>query len=127
MQPDNSLVSMWRFRSANLFDLSFTSRPDTTITVYSDSSGFKDISLQVDYNGCLSETTKKNILKIKGPVGNFSESFRCDSSLIYHFKSVISPVTSLTWNIDTAIINNVDSVRYIFPSSGDYTGKTNCN
>lgn len=120
---NNSLVDMWRFRAANLFNLNFTSRPDTTFTIDSDSSGYKDISLQVDYNGCLSETTKKNILKIKGPIGNFSESFSCDSSLIYHFKSAISPVTSLSWNIDTTIINNVDSLKYVFPSGDDFTVK----
>jgi gliding motility-associated-like protein len=120
---DNSQVCMWRFKSSNLFDLSFNSRPDTVISVYSDTAGYKDISIQVDYNGCLSTTTKKNILKIKGPIGNFSESFNCDSSLSYHFKSKVSPATSLTWNIDTTILYNVDSLRYIFSTSGNYTVK----
>jgi gliding motility-associated-like protein len=120
---DNSLVNMWRFKSSNLFDLSFNSRPDTTITIYSDTSGYKNITLQVDYNGCISATTQKSILKIKGPTGSFSESFSCDSSLIYHFKSNISPVTSLIWNIDTSVINNVNSPRYVFPARGDYTVK----
>lgn len=120
---EKTLVKMWRLNSANLFDLSFNASPDTLISVYSDSTGLKDISLQADYNGCISDTTKKNILKIKGPAGNFSESFTCDSSLIYHFKSAISPSTSLVWNIDTSIVNDVDSLKYIFPKSGDYTVK----
>jgi gliding motility-associated-like protein len=117
---NNSLVNMWRFKSNNLFYLNFTSRPDTDITVYSDTTGFKKISLQVDYNGCLSATTKNNVLKIKGPAGNFSESFRCDSPLVYHFKSGIKPATSLIWIIDTVTVNNPDSVRYKFPISGNY-------
>jgi gliding motility-associated-like protein len=117
---NNSLVSMWRFRSDNLFDLYSISGPDTIINVYSDSTGFKDINLQVDYNGCISDTIKKSILKIKGPAGNFTESFTCDSSLNYHFKSIITPSTSLIWNIDTSYVNDVDSPDYSFPKSGDY-------
>jgi gliding motility-associated-like protein len=117
---NNSLVSMWRFRSHELFNLGFNSPPDTTISVYTDSTGFKDISLQVDYNGCLSDTTKHNILKIKGPTGNIIERFSCDSSLDYHFRSGISPSTSLIWNIDTVVVNDSDSVRYHFPARGDH-------
>ncbi len=120
---DNSLISMWRFNAGILFDLSIKSTPDTTISIYSDSAGFKDISLWVDYNGCISDTTKKNILKIKGPTGNYTESFICDSSLTYHFKSEINPASSLIWNIDTSVVNNVDSLKYIFPKSGDYMAK----
>ena len=119
----STLISQWRFRSPNLFDFSFSSRPDTIFAVYSDTSGFRNITLQENYNGCLSETTKKNIFKIKGPVGNFKESVKCDSSLIYHFKSVVSPATSLTWNIDTAVFKNTDSPKYTFPASGNYTVK----
>jgi gliding motility-associated-like protein len=119
----NSLVRMWRFTSNNLFNLNFASRPDTTFAVYSDTAGYKGISLQVDYNGCLSSTTKKNILLIKGPVGTFNDSFKCDSPLVYHFKSNISPATSLIWNIDTTVYNNVDSQRYVFPKRGDYMVK----
>jgi gliding motility-associated-like protein len=75
----------------------------------------------VDYNGCISDSIKKNILNIKGPTGSFTESFRCDSSLVYHFRSKISPVTSLIWNIDTVTFNGIDSLRYVFPERGDYT------
>ncbi|MCX6335293.1 MAG: PKD domain-containing protein [Bacteroidia bacterium] len=120
---NNSNVSMWRFSSSGLFDLNLKSRPDTTISVYSDSTGFKNVSLQVDYNGCFSDTTKKNILKIKGPSGSFTGSFSCDSSMKYRFKSAIKPATSLVWNIDTSTVNDIDSLDYIFPKSGDYTVK----
>jgi gliding motility-associated-like protein len=117
----DSRVNAWHFRSPGIFDLSFNSRPDTIISVYSDTTGFRDISLMADYNGCLSETKKTNILKIKGPAGDFSESFSCDSSLSYRFKSVITPVTSLVWNIDTATVNDVDSVDYRFPGTGNFS------
>jgi gliding motility-associated-like protein len=120
---NNSLPQLWRFMSEDLFDISFTSRPDTLIDILSDTLGYRDISLMIDYNGCLSDTTEKNIFKIKGSTGNIHETFTCDSSLLYHFKSDIAPATSLTWTVDTATFTATDSLRYQFPSSGDYIVK----
>lgn len=119
----NRLPQLWRLRSERLFDLSFSSGPDTSLAVYSDTTGFKDIRLTVEYNGCVSDTIKSNLLKIKGPAGRFSDSFSCDSSMKYRFKSVINPSTSLIWNIDTSVVYDADSVDYTFPGSGDYPVK----
>jgi len=120
---NNPVVDSWQFKSANIFDLQFSTNPDTVISVYSDSTGYKNVSLLLDYNGCLSDTTKNAAFKIVGPAGSFSESFECDSPLIYNFRSQMAPFTSLIWNIDTATYYNVDSVEYKFPVSGDYTVK----
>jgi gliding motility-associated-like protein len=120
---NNSVVKSWQFKSVYLFDYNFTAKPDTSITVYSDTAGYKNISLQINYNGCFSSITKNSIFKITGPTGNFVETFSCDSALVYHFKSKITPATSLAWNVDTAKYQNVDSVRYKFPASGNYTVK----
>jgi gliding motility-associated-like protein len=118
--PGKSVYALWRFRSSNLFDLGFNSAPDTSFAVISDSTGFRNIGLSVDYNGCISDTVKEAVLRINGPAGNFSERFICDSALIYHFKSQIRSATSLRWNIDTALFNHLDSVRYAFPEGGNY-------
>jgi gliding motility-associated-like protein len=120
---NNSAVSIWRFISASLFDVNLKSGPDTTFSIYSESTGLKDVSLQVDYNGCISETTKRNIIKIKGPAGSFTGSFTCDRSLKYRFKSDVKPATTLVWDIDTSIVSNADSVDYLFQKSGDYPVK----
>jgi gliding motility-associated-like protein len=120
---NNSVVDSWHLSSPNIFSYSSNSRPDTSLAVYSDTTGYKNITLQVNYNGCFSDITKSAIYKINGPAGNFSSRFTCDSALVYHFKSKISPATSFIWNIDTAVVKNVDSVRYKFPVSGDFTVK----
>jgi gliding motility-associated-like protein len=118
---NNSAVRVWRLRSEGLFDLSFNSPPDTSFAVFTDSTGFKEMDLQVDYNGCLSTVTKNDIFKIVGPAGNLAETFACDSPLIYHFKSEIAPATSLVWYIDTAVFKGTDTLQYKFPKSGDYS------
>lgn len=120
---NNAAIRSWRLKSPAIFDFKAYHKPDTSVTVDSDTAGLKSITLQVDYNGCLSDTTKKDIYKIVGPVGNFFESFSCDSALVYRFKSKITPASSLTWNIDTEVINDKDSVRHKFKNSGDYNVK----
>jgi gliding motility-associated-like protein len=114
-------VSSWRFISQDLFDIQLNAKPDTVITVYTDSAGFRNIILEVDYNGCISDTLKKNAFEIAGPVGNLTETFACDSPLVYTFKSDFKPATSLTWAIDTLIAKDVDSVHYKYAKSGNDT------
>ena len=117
---NNSLVNTWRFRSPDLFDISFSSRPDSDIVVYTDTPGLHNVSLMADYNGCQSETSKTGILKINGPAGSFKETMSCDSSLIYQFKSTMSPATSYLWKIGNDTIANTDSVKYKFPLNVNY-------
>jgi gliding motility-associated-like protein len=97
---NNSSVDQWKIASGTDFEFSFPTKPDTMITVSADSAGWRDVSLQMTYNGCRSEITLPNAYLIKGPVGRLTQSFSCDSPLVYVFKS--------------------DSVTYRFPASGDY-------
>jgi gliding motility-associated-like protein len=120
---DNAAVDSWSFDSPGVFSFATKSVPDTSLTVYTDSLGYKDVSLQVDYNGCLSDTTLQDIYKITGLSGNFTKSFSCDSALFYTFRSKVKNATAFTWSVDTASYTGVDSVHYKFPKSGDYTVK----
>jgi gliding motility-associated-like protein len=117
---NNDAVDGWEIFSEPDFRYSFTARPDTLITVSTDSTGSRDINLRLNYNGCISETSLKEAFLIKGPAGKITESFSCDSPLVYRFRTDMSPYSSLEWKIDTAIFADMDSVIYRFPKSGDY-------
>jgi gliding motility-associated-like protein len=114
-------IKLWQISGKNIFNLAFKHKPDTLITVYTDSVGSKDITLETDYNGCITDLTKTNVLNITGPAGNIIESFSCDSPLVYKFKTDINPATSLNWKIDTSNIKNTDSVKYSFQDHGDFS------
>lgn len=116
-------ISSWNLKSPGIFDITSTKKPDTLITVYSDTTGLKSLTLQVNYNGCFSDTTKKDIFKITGPAGNFTSRFSCDTSLVYWFRSKMSPATSLTWELDNTSFTDKDSIRYKFSQRGDYAVK----
>jgi gliding motility-associated-like protein len=116
-------IDYWHYSSEGVFNIGSNKNPDAIAAIITDTIGSKNIKLEVDYNGCISETVKINALTVKGPVGNFFASFECDSPLNYTFVSKISPATSLEWLVDTAIIKNKDTIAYLFPRSGDFNVK----
>jgi gliding motility-associated-like protein len=120
---NNSDIGSWKFTSANIFNLNFDSIPDTIFSVYTDTSGYKNINFQINYNGCISDTTKDSVLRIIGPIGNFTDTFTCDSPLVYYFKSNITSAGPQIWNIDTNTYNNINPLRFVFPKSGNYVVK----
>ena len=69
--PGKPVSALWRFRSSGIFDLGFNAVPDTTLAVYSDSTGFRNIGLTVDYYGCLSDTVKKKCPENKRSLRQF--------------------------------------------------------
>jgi PKD repeat protein len=120
---NNNLVDQWYIKSIGLFYLNTPVPPDTSLTILADNIGDKDISLVLESNGCFSDTTIKAIFRIKGLSGNFIDTFSCTSPLNYEFRTQIGPAKTLIWKIDTATINNEDTVKYKFPSSGDFSVK----
>lgn len=120
---NNDVVNSWKVSSPGVFDFTSLTTPDTSVTIKTDSIGSRNIALQINYNGCFSDTTKKDIYEISGLTGSFTETFSCDSALVYWFKSTVKPSSSIKWYIDTATYSNVDSVRFKFPKSGNYQVK----
>ncbi len=116
-------VDYWNYSCPGVFNTGSGKNSDALAFIHADTSGAKNIKLEVDYNGCISDTVKKNIFTVNGPNGSFYDSLSCDSPLFYTFISKIKPVTSLAWNIDTIAINNKDSVTYLFTHSGNYNVK----
>jgi gliding motility-associated-like protein len=116
-------IDFWRYSCEGVFNVGSNKNSDTIIIIKTDTSGSKNVKLEVDYNGCVSEAFKINAFEVKGPVGNFFESFKCDSPLYYTFASKILPATSLEWLVDTSTINDKDTITYLFPRSGDFNVK----
>jgi len=111
-------IDSWHYSCAGVFNTGSNKSSDAIIPVRTDSGGIKNIKLEVDYNGCISDTTEKNAFSVVGPLGNFIDTFSCNLPLTYTFVSKISPATSLEWKIDTLTINNKDSATFTFPNHG---------
>jgi gliding motility-associated-like protein len=120
--PKNKIDS-WQFVGINLFNSGTLQKSEYNTVIRTDTLGSKSIRLIVDYNGCFSDTLKENILTVKGPLGNFIDTFTCAKPFDYKFISKIKPATTLSWKIDTALITASDTVLYSFSKSGNYKVK----
>lgn len=130
---DSNNIDTWEFSSPGVFTIS-SSDSKIIKPVRPDKPGKYDVLLAVNYNGCSSDSLFKDIYEVKAPVGNFTDTFSCDSSYRYTFISGFQGAESLVWKIDTSTYNNLDTVIYKFPSSKDYQVKltaknnsTGCN
>jgi gliding motility-associated-like protein len=114
-------IDFWHYSSPGLFNKTVFGNSVKTIKVLPASMGYKSIQLEVGYNGCISDTVIQQAFYVNPPAGSFHESFSCDSPLIYTFVSDAPMASSLEWKINDSVFYNMDSLRYQFPSSGDYS------
>jgi len=96
--------------------------PNATLAFYSD-SGLIDVSLTVGYNGCFSDTTIQNAVKVNGSVVSFSYSLDCATPDVYNFTGNIDGAETFFWNFNDG--SPVDSVQIspvhtFLQQSGDF-------
>lgn len=73
-----------------------------------------------EYNGCYSEKTLTDKIKVNGAKAKISYLLDCKKPHDVFFKSIGSKANFLKWTFDTATIINVDSFVYHFDSIGTY-------
>ncbi|MFP4061016.1 MAG: PKD domain-containing protein [Bacteroidales bacterium] len=114
-------VDYWHFFSPGVFTGNPALSAEISTPVYPEKPGFAPVYASMEYNGCISDTVLEDYLYLKGPAGSFRDSFTCENPFDYHFISRVEQGSSLTWQVEDSVLNNKnDTVRYVFPSSGDY-------
>jgi PKD repeat protein len=90
---------------------------------FKDTVGYMDITLTTGYNGCYTDTTIKNAIKINGPIAKIkSASFDCASPLNYQFTSELLDATSWDWYFGdgSKILNSTNKTpTHVYTSSGN--------
>lgn len=92
-------------------------------------TGYFDVTIVLDYNGCISEKTKEKIVYIKGPVVNFERINACNGSKDIEFLSDINDATSYTWDFgdESSILLNNPSPIHNYASTGTYKVQLSSN
>ena len=116
----NDSIDFRHYSSPGLFNTTVYGHSIASIEVLPPTPGYKAIQLEVGYNGCISDTIIQQAFYVDFPAGSFHETFSCDSPLVYTFVSNVPMASSLEWKINGSIVGNEDTIRYQFPSSGDY-------
>ncbi len=83
-------------------------------------SGKMDVTMEVDYNGCYTSLTKKQLINVKGPFARIDYLMRCDSPYHVIFNDSSDAATSNTWFIQDSILHDKSHFVYRFDSTGDY-------
>lgn len=110
----------WIYAITDVYHSGNTSDMSVTVPVRSDQSGLHDVVVQAYYNGCVSTVTLTDEVNIYGPTGSFIELMDCATPLEYTFISKLDSTTTISWDIDGSIYDDMDTVNYTFPASGDY-------
>lgn len=107
-------------------DTKFFHCPDEKVVpvTFFNSAGLQDVSLTVDYNGCLSTITKTNYVDVKGPLAKLDYNFVCNDPYNYRFISKSLNATNVLWKFQegkTETTSSDVSTTKLYTESGNYT------
>lgn len=118
---DTAGITGWNYQS-NGEMLSSCFQDDTPSMVFNDSAGLQDITLTVDYNGCLTEVTKANYINVKGPIAHFDYLTTCGTtSDVVAFTDLSEDATSVSWDFgDLTTATTTGVFTHTYAATGDY-------
>lgn len=84
-------------------------------------TGYFNVTLTVDFNGCKSSIFKQNLIYIYGPYAEFYKTFSCNIPLNYFFHSKIIDADSWVWNFADGSYDSISqNPSHTFASSDYY-------
>jgi len=84
-------------------------------------TGYLDLGLEVNYNGCISSVLKDNALFNKGAVSDFSFTFDCSSPFTYHFTGLSKGAENVKWTFgDASPADFTDDPVHTYAAEGNY-------
>lgn len=83
-------------------------------------TGPQDVSLTVEYNGCLTTVKKTGLVTVNGAIANIDFTALCSDPLNYTFNSISQNATSVTWNFGDGGSATKADTSHRYTASGDY-------
>jgi len=88
---------------------------------FDNSNGPQDITLQVEYNGCFSETTKEDFITVSGPIARLDYLVDCaDTLLNVAFRDSSVDATSITWDFGDSTTSILSDLTHLYDTTGNY-------
>ncbi|MDB5272074.1 MAG: large protein [Chitinophagaceae bacterium] len=88
---------------------------------YTNLAGPQDVSLTVDYNGCLTTVTKSAFVNVKGAVAKIDYAAACNQPMDYKFRSQSMGATTLAWNFGDTQTSAATAITHSYAATGDYS------
>lgn len=109
----NNLKYIWQFGD--------TASATTPVAVHNYlDTGYFDVMLQVDNNGCITETKKPGAVYVKVPIANFDYTSNCNSKQRVSFTNKSIEGKSITWYFGDGTTSTVQNPQHVYSATGDY-------
>ncbi len=113
------LVDAYHFRTEDNRSFHCSDR-DVVQWSYKHMTGLQDVTLLVDYNGCISGVTKDNFITIKGAVAKIDYTAVCSAPYEYTFRSKSQNATSLQWDFADGNTSDLETIIHTFADNKNY-------
>lgn len=119
--PVSDLIDAWHYTSDE-DRMSHCYQEANPSYIFDNETGFHDVTLTAEYNGCYSSVTKANYIEVKGPIADFTWQKDCDTPMDVLFNDLSSDATSISWDFgDGSPASSLGTVPYAYAATGDYT------
>ena len=83
-------------------------------------TGNFDITLSIDYNGCINEVVLPEMITVGGAKADLSHKTECETPFEMVINNEGQNASSVIWLLDGDTISMLDSTLYTFAETGDY-------
>jgi gliding motility-associated-like protein len=83
-------------------------------------TGTYDVTLQVEYNGCISEQTIQDAVVVKGPIAKLDYEIDCENPLDVTFSDESYEATTVTWDFGDTTTSNLQDLIHTYDTTGNY-------
>lgn len=119
--PEPWLIQSWHYQVGGVDVGTLPNEPDPQWIMHAD-TGFLDVKLEVNSNGCLSDTIQTNAIYNKGPHALFSYEFDCAAPYDYLFINRSQGIETFQWRFgDDSIDNTTVNPNHTYMTDGNYT------
>lgn len=117
--PGDDMVDAWHFdtddsRSFHCFQNSELEWQFVTNT------GDFDVTLYVEYNGCISQITKSDLITVNGPIADLDYLIECDDPYTVDFTDISDDATALSWSLGDGTDTLLTTFSHTYPDTGTY-------
>ncbi len=117
--PGSELVDAWHFETDDA--RSFHCFQDDELTwTFASETGIYDATLYVEYNGCLSEITKTDLITLRGPIAKIDYEIDCENPFDVTFRDSSNEATSILWSFGDMTDTMDRDVVHTYPDTGTY-------
>ncbi|MEN0005011.1 MAG: PKD domain-containing protein [Bacteroidota bacterium] len=115
--PDN--VDAWHFQTDNGRSHHCYQEPELE-WAFGTETGPMDVTLIAEYNGCLSELTREDLITVNGPIARLDYEIDCENPFDVTFRDSSIEATILTWDFGDTTTSNLADLIHTYDTTGNY-------